>query len=342
MRKRVLLLTTGGTIASVLAQEGRSAAGVLDAAALAAMAPFGSDIELQAEAVLQKQSSAIDDQDWLLLGRRCLALTESGEFDGIVITHGTDTLEETAYFLDCVLDTTKVAVVVTGSQRTPQAPGSDVATNLGSAIAAAASVRCRGLGVVVAFNESLFSARFVRKVSSFRVDGFDAPLWGCLGLLDHRLPAAVPAPLVMQRPQALPRLPLPAVLPRVDVIAVHAGARVEMLAAVLASGPAGVVIEGLGRGHVPPAWLPVLCEGLAAGVAMVLCSATLHGGTAQSYQFDGSLHSLEQAGVVGVSHLSARKARARLALLLAAGRSEAADLRAAFCWAGEGEQGSEG
>src|SRR5690606_18691625 len=142
-------------------------------------------------------------------------------------------LEDTAYYLECVLDTAGVPVIVTGSQRVPHALGSDAHANLRRAIEAAAAEESRGLGVLVAFNESLYSASFARKVSSFRLDGFDAPGLGCLGFVDNGKVA------ILQRPMRQPRLGRVDTLPRVDVVPVYADASADLLAAVLASRPAG-------------------------------------------------------------------------------------------------------
>lgn len=324
--KRIFLLSTGGTIASAPGQDGRDVSGALPGEALVQALALGEDIRLEVESVLQKPSNAIDATDWVTIARRCEALTAGGLADGIVITHGTDTLEDTAYFLECVLDTARVPVVVTGSQRVPHALGSDAHANLKRAIDAAASVHSIGMGVMVAFNESLYSASFVRKVSSFRLDGFDAPGLGCLGFIDNG------EVQILQRPMRQQRLMLRAPLPRVDILPVYAGASAALLEAALASGPAGLVIDGVGRGHVPPSWMPALRSAMDQGLATLVCSSTLHGATHQSYQFPGSLHELEEAGAVGVRHLTARKARIRLALLLANGANTPQAIRTAFDW----------
>lgn len=324
--KRIVLLSTGGTIASAPAAEGRSASGALPGETLIAGISLDPSITVSVRSVFQKPSNSIGYDEWVVLRRQCEELMSSGDADGIVITHGTDTLEETAYYLDCVLDNPHVPVVVTGSQRVPAALGTDAYANLQHAIEVAASEQARGLGVLVLFNESIFSAGFVRKVSSFQVNGFDSPGLGCLGYIDNG------EVTLLQRPMHQPCIRHDAPLRRVDIVLAYPGADTRYLAAVLNSEPAGLVIDALGRGHVPPSWMPLLRDAIAGGMTALACSSTLHGGTHQSYEFPGSLHDLEACGVIPASHLTARKARVRLAILLAAGMRDPGAIRDAFRW----------
>jgi L-asparaginase len=261
-----------------------------------------------------------------VLRRQCEELISGGAVDGIVITHGTDTLEDTAYYLESVLDSAEVPIVVTGSQRVPDAIGTDAYANLRHAIEVAASEQSRGLGVLVLFNESIFSAGFARKVSSFQVNGFGSPGLGSLGFIDNGTVT------LLQRPMRQPHIRHDAPLRRVDIVLAYPGADTRYLAAVLDSEPAGLVIDALGRGHVPPSWTPLLRNAVSRDMTVLACSSTLHGATHQSYEFPGSLHDLEASGVIPVSHVSARKARVRLAVLLAAGMRDPAAIRGAFRW----------
>jgi L-asparaginase len=324
--KRVALLSTGGTIASVPGRDGRSVSGALPGEALVQRIALGTSIAVDVRSVFQKPSNAIGFPDWITLREQCEALIAGGETDGIVISHGTDTLEDTAYYLESVLESPHVPVVLTGSQRVPDALGTDAYANLRCAIEVAAAAESRGLGVLVQFNEAIFSAAFVRKLSSFQLNGFGSPGLGALGYIDGGRVC------ILQRPMRQPRLRHDAPLPRVDIVPACLGADIRLVDAVLASEPAGLVIEALGRGHVPPAWMPPIRAALERGIKVLVCSGTLHGATHQSYDFPGSLHDLEEAGAIGVSHVCARKARIRLAVLLAAGIHEAAAIRQAFGW----------
>ncbi len=279
--------------------------------------PEGAAIAVEVRSLLQKPSNAISLDDLMSLRRECQALAESSDVTGIVITHGTDTLEETAYFLDITLPDSPT-LVLTGSQRAPHEPGTDAFRNIADAVMVAASDEARGLGTLVVFNQSIFSARQVRKVNSFQVNGFAAPDVGPLGYVDgDRVRVAMhPA-----RPEAL-ELPADATLPRVDILPAYLDASPALLEAAVAGGAAGLVIDGLGRGHVPPEWLDIIPRITAQGIPVVIVSSCPSGPVHASYEFVGSLASLEAAGIVAVPDLSARKARLALSVLLASAKGE--------------------
>ena len=324
--KRIALLSTGGTIASAPGTAGRAIAGALPGEQLLASTQLQGVIDVHVESIFQKASNSIGGAEWATLARRCTALGADGNIDGIVITHGTDTLEDTAYFLHSVLDTSLVPVVVTGSQRTPHAMGTDAYSNLRQALELAANPKACNLGVLVAFNQSVYSAGFVRKVSSYQLHGFDALGLGPVGLLDedefH----------LLQCPARQPLLPIADKLPRVDILPVYGGASLDMARAILDSGAEAVVVEGLGRGQVPPDWVALLHKAAQSGMPIAVCSSTLHGAVHESYEYPGALHELVRGGAMPVNHLSARKARIRMALALATHGKNPESIRAAFEW----------
>lgn len=325
--KNIKLISTGGTIASIAGKDGKSIAGALPGEALVEHLQLPDNVRLSVESTFQKPSNAITMADLCVLAKRCQALIDEGTVHGIVITHGTDTLEDTSYFLESVLTLNNTAVVVTGSQRVPHADGSDAFTNLSTAITVACHPRTPEMGVVVAFNESIFCASTVRKVNSYQVNGFAAPGYGRLGLVDGTTTT------YFQQPLRLPTLPLAQdhnTLPDVDIVPSYLDASPFYLEQLLHHGKSGVVIDGLGRGHVPPQWMPIIRQLCQMNRVVLVCSATLMGGTYQTYEFTGSLQELEAAGAIAISHLSARKARLRLALLLSQGTPTVSTIRAAF------------
>ena len=322
---RILVMTTGGTIASALDSSGRSLSGALPGDALMknVALPEALRARVNVISVLQKPSNAITRADLVALREQCLDAMADPGVQGIVITHGTDTLEDTAFFLDLTLTSHK-PVVVTGSQRPPHQAGTDAFTNLGDAIRVAAAEQARGLGTLVVFNQSLFAARQVRKVSTYQLDGFAAPAAGPVGQVDGE------NLLLLQRPvdHQVFELPSQAQLPRVDIVPAYLDASPALLECAIDNGAAGIVIDALGRGHVPPDWMPAVRDATSQGLPVLVTSSCLSGPLHQSYEFSGSLVDLCQAGVLPVSGLGARKARIALSVLLASDTPPAAALDA--------------
>ena len=317
-RPRIVVLTTGGTIASYPDASGRNRSGELEGEDLMSRVslPANADIDIEVRSLLQKPSNAISLDDLMLLRQECLALGESPEVTGIVITHGTDTLEETAYFLDITLPG-RIPVVITGSQRAPHEPGTDAFRNIADAIQLAASPQARGLGTLVLFNQTLFAARQVRKVNTFQLEGFAAPETGPLGYIDGSRIHLAARPI---RPQPLTAA-LAAKLPRVDILPAYLGAAPDMIDAAIERGSQGLIVDALGRGHVPPTWPRHIAKAVAEGTPVVIVSSCHRGPIETVYEFDGSLCDLVAAGAIPLQDLSARKARLALSVLLASASS---------------------
>lgn len=310
--KKVVVLSTGGTIASVPGHDGRNIAGALKGNALLSHVQVADDIELEVISVFQKPSNSITRADLLSLYKQCQDLIDTGDVAGIVITHGTDTLEDTAYFLECTLQQKNTAVVITGSQRVPHAPGTDAYVNLQHAIQAAASDTCKNIGVLIVFNQNIFAASLARKTSSYQLNGFSAPGFGCLGFIDGD------DVLIYQQPRKQAVLaPVNVSLPQVDILSVYMESSPIALDALVASDISAIVIDGIGRGQVPPTWLAGIKRGIDAGKKILITSSTLTGPVAPCYEYPAALFELEQIGAIGVSGLNARKARLRLMLILA-------------------------
>ncbi|MCH4812705.1 asparaginase [Vreelandella neptunia] len=319
-KKHIVVLTTGGTIASKPSNSGRSQSGALSGEQLLEQValPQGVEITLEVMSILQKPSNAVTLADLAELHRQGRKALARADVDGLVITHGTDTLEETAYFLSLTLPADKPCII-TGSQRAPHQLGTDAFKNICDAIVAAASPQLSQLGCVVAFNESLFAARYARKVNSFQLNGFEAPGAGSLGYIDGQRVKLYYAEKVVAAPIKGWDLPLP----RVDLLPAYLDASPALLKASVESGAKAVVIDGLGRGHVPPSWMNEIREMVSAGVPIAVVSSCAQGPVNTSYEFSGSLADLASAGVLTLNDISARKARLALALLLSSTPREA-------------------
>jgi L-asparaginase len=236
------------------------------------------------------------------LARHLDAELAGGAFDAAVVTHGTDTIEETAYLLDLVL-TTDRPVVLTGAMRTADNPESDGPGNLIAAVKAVAQFDDPGLGVAVMMAGTLHAARRVTKLHTDSCDAFTSSEGG---------------------PERRERIPTSRIEPRVDLIAAAAGADSKFLRHALATGARGIVLSALGQGNVPPAMLPGVRAAVAAGVPVVVASRCAFGSTAASYAYEGGGVTLRDAGAIFSGSLHAPKARIKLMVLLGAGASPAA------------------
>lgn len=304
---RVHLLATGGTIASRRTDGGLSA--TTPAAELVAAAGPLPGIDVTVGDVTTVPSFALTGADVRALVRevhRCLA----DGVDGVVVTHGTDTMEESAFLADLVHDDER-PVVFTGAQRPFDAPAPDGPANLADALRVAADPAARGLGVLLGFDGLVFAARGVRKLDTLRSGAFGAPGRGPL----LRVAAGAVVPLARPaRPPALP-LDLDAELPRVDVVACHQGADDALLRAAVAAGAAGVVLEALGAGNVPPPIAAAAAELVAGGVPVLVCSRVPAGPVAPLYAGGGA--SLARDGALLGGDLSPWQGRLLLAAALA-------------------------
>lgn len=306
MKNTVVLISLGGTIASIPDSSGRAIAGALSGKELLDKLQIESDGPVEVITLLQKPSNAINSADLLQLRALCVELSQREDVAGLVISQGTDTLEDVAYFLDTSLTLPDTALVVTGAQRVPYAPGSDAGPNLRDAIRVARAPQARGVGTLVVFNEEIHAANVVRKISSYQLNGFGSPGFGSLGFVDGD---NVRLARQLQRQNAITP---GAQLPRVDIITVTIDVPPAVLEAAVTSGAKGLVIDAVGRGNVLPDWVEPLGTMIASGVPVVITSSTQHGNLAEAYEYPGALSEMVSLGALKASHLSARKARLRL------------------------------
>ncbi len=247
------------------------------------------------------------------LARLLDAELSGGSHAGAVVTHGTDTLEETAFFLDLVL-ATDLPVVLTGAMRTPDALLWDGPANLVAAARVAASPRARGRGVLVVFDGAVHAARRVTKSHTDAFSSFASEDGGVLGVVDD---AAGFVPSFAERKRL--RIPGGRLERAVPIVPAAIGCDDSLLRHALASGAKGIVIEALGQGNVPPAMLPPVREASAAGIPVVVTSRCRRGQTAPHYGYPGGGRTLLEAGAIFSGGLSAAKARILLMVLLGAG-----------------------
>jgi L-asparaginase len=259
---QLVVLATGGTIAGAgNTPEGRGyRSAALTIEALLDSLPQARELaNLTGEQIAQVGSQDLGPPEWLDLARHARRHLEGGA-DGIVVTHGTDTLEETAFFLDLVLDQAQ-PVVVTGAMRPATGLSADGPRNLLDSVRVARDPAARGRGVLVVLDESIHTARGVTKTNTSHVSTFQSPDIGAAG-------AIVGGRTVFFRhardrgPRAVPALDDVQGLPRVDVLHACAGMAADQVEASLAAGARGLILAGVGNGNAPR---PRACRWCAAG-----------------------------------------------------------------------------
>jgi L-asparaginase len=257
----------------------------------------------------------------LALARHLDLRLAEGRFVGAVVTHGTDTLEETAYLLDLVLRA-EAPVVLTGAMNTADDPAWDGPANLTAAVRAAIALSGRG-GAAVVMSGTIHAARGVTKSDTASLDAFTSSggeSWGTVAGGRVELGATAP-------PRE--RIEARGIEERVDLVTAAAGADARLIDHAVATGARGIVVAALGMGNLPPAMAAGVGRAVDAGLPVVVASRCAHGATAAKYGYEGGGVTLRDAGALFAGDLSAVKARIKLMVLLGAGASPG-DVRASF------------
>jgi L-asparaginase len=301
---RVHLIGTGGTIAG-----GRT--GSLQVSELAALIPDLAKVaELSSEDFTQIGSSQMTPEIQLRLARRVNELFASDASpSGIVVTHGTDSLEETAFLVD-LLAASDRPVVFAAAQRPPREPDSDGPRTLLNAVRLAASDSTRGLGVLVTLNSEIHAAREVRKTHAIALDAFRSPDAGPLGYMDGG------RAYFFRKPLRRLHLETDTIEPRVDLITLVAGSDGHLVRAAVESGAQALVLEVFGRGNVPPKVMEAVKTAREKGVVVVFTTRTRGGRVELSEQAKG-------LGVISGEDLDGLKARILLVVALGKTRDRA-------------------
>ncbi|MCD7033342.1 asparaginase [Metabacillus sp. GX 13764] len=317
--EKVVLLTTGGTIASKPnTSSGKLASGAITGEELAAMCNLPDGIEVIVDSIFQKASIHITFDDLTAMKRKIETHFQDASVSGIVVTHGTDTLEETAYFLDLSISDER-PVVITGSQRSPNDLGSDSFINIRHAIYSACSKDLRNSGCTVVFNERIFPAKYVKKEHASNIQGFNAFGFGYLGIIDND------EVHVFQKPIRRDYINFENDIPQVDLIKCYIGADGKFIKAARESGAKGIVIEGVGRGQVAPEMMEEIEKAIADSIKIVVTTSSEEGAVYPTYDYKGSAYDLLEKGVILGSDYDSKKARIKLSLLLASENKQIAD-----------------
>ena len=323
-RPVVHVIATGGSISGVgphrldytLYPELRQRLGVEE---MLARVPEASQIaEVRAENLLRVGSSSIGPAEWLQLAQRIDALLSGAQPpQGVVITHGTATLEETGYFLHLTVKSGR-PIVLTGAMRPPSALGTDADLNLLDALRLAACPDAAGRGVLTVLNNEIQSARDVTKTHAFRVNTFGSRDFGCLGYVDADGQVLFYRDVTRLHTSATPfDVRGRETLPRVDIVYAYAGADGVLIDALCERGTDGLVLAGFGGGTYPAAFVEAGKRALQAGIPVVLATRSTAGRVVTT---PGKAH----AGFIVSDDLMPQKARILLMLALGVTRERRA------------------
>ena len=308
----IAILFTGGTISMKLDPATGAAVPALGADDILAQVPALSDVcDVESEDFSRLPGPHVTPEQMWRLARRAAAWLERPDIDGIVITHGTDTIEETAYLLSLVLTSDKPVVLV-GAMRTVSDPSWDGPANLLAAARVASSPAARGYGVLVVMDENILPAREVRKVHTESSGSFATPEFGPLGVVDagivifKRSPLARPA---WNDAGAEPGLRVRRIEAGVELLQTYTGMDDGLIRAVAGGGARGLAIVAFGRGNVPPAIVPALADAVRAGTLVTISSRCVAGRVAPRYGYEGGGLQLTQIGAILAGDLSGAKAR---------------------------------
>jgi L-asparaginase len=308
---KVIILATGGTIAGTGTSATRAGytAGKIPIDDLIGAIPAVKQIA----DISGEQISSIGSQDmtldiWKKLAVRINQIYANHEADAVVITHGTDTQEETAYFLDLTVPS-DMPVVLTGSMRPATAISADGPKNLYDAIIVAADPNTKGKGVVVSFNEGIYDAREVMKLSTTKVEAFGSPNSGAIGqVYDGKVEYYMKS--IREENTKTPfKFTADTQLPRVDIVYMYADAPPDMIDMLVAKKVAGIVIAGVGNGNFNKAYMDAVKRAVAAGIIVCRASRTPSGRVVLEDEIND-----DELGTIVSDDLTPQKARIMLML----------------------------
>ncbi|MBM7315225.1 asparaginase [Streptococcus suis] len=306
--KNILVLHTGGTISMQADEKGQVSSSQINP--MTQVTSPLDNIQVTAVDFLNLPSPHMTLEAMMALYQKIKL--EAEQFDGFVITHGTDTLEETAYFLDTMAIPQK-PIVLTGAMRSSNELGSDGVYNYLTALRVAADDKSADKGVLVVMNDEIHAAKYVTKTHTTNVSTFQTPTHGPLGLVTKR------ETLFFKTAEPRVRFDLNRVAGLVPIIKSYADMDPLLLESLAHTNIDGIVIEALGAGNLPPAVLPALDNLLDKGIPVVLVSRCFNGIAEPVYSYQGGGVDLENKGILFVKELNAQKARIKLLIALEAG-----------------------
>ena len=312
-KPKVVIIATGGTIAGSAAST--TAAGYQSGAVgvdilINAVPQMKEFADVSGEQIASIGSQDMNDEVWLKLGKRVNEVLARQDVAGVVITHGTDTMEETSYFLDLVVKSEK-PVVLTGSMRPSTAMSADGPLNIYNAVAVAADPTARGRGVMVAVDDDIHSAHDIIKTHSTDVATMSSGEAGLVGTSLFGKNIWYRSPAQVHTTKSEFSIAGVNTLPRVDIIYAHANMSPDLIDAAVANGAKGIVMAGVGDGNMTAPAVDALKRAIAKGVVVVRSSRTNGGIMRRNIELND-----DQLGTVASMQLNPAKSRVLLQLAL--------------------------
>jgi L-asparaginase len=316
----VVVLATGGTIAGAAGSDVQAAytSGQVGVEQLLAAVPQAKKLAVMTgEQVANIGSQDMNDEVWLKLARRVNEILAKPDVDGIVITHGTDTIEETGYFLNLVVKSKK-PVVMTAAMRPSTALSADGPLNFFNAVAVAANKDAAGRGVLVVVNDWIHGASSLTKTSTTAVQTFLSPLRGIIGTVAYGEAEFYRGPVGKSTVDSEFSIDGVTALPRVDIVMAHENMDGAIIDAAVAAGAKGVVIAGVGNGNMTKPALDALAAQAKKGIVCVRSSRVATGRVGRNVEVDD-----DKLGLIASDDLNPQKARVLLRLALLKPRTPA-------------------
>lgn len=309
--KKVAIIATGGTIAGI-GEAGKTVsyyAGEISVDTILKSIPSIQNIaEIETIQLFNVDSNEMDEAHWLKLTKTVNDVARRSDIDGIVVTHGTDTLDETAYFLNLTVYTNK-PIVITGAMRPATATSADGPFNLYQAVCLAIADEAKGQGVMGLFSNTIYSGRDIQKVNNYKIDAFDQKSFGCLGYMQDEKAYFFSKTFKLHTTYSAFSLGELNTLPKVAIAYFYAGASATILT-FLAKNHQGIVIIGSGSGNYSKAWIEEMKKLSKQGIVFVRASRVAQGIVFNDRIFDPD-------GIcIPANTLSGQKARVLLMLAL--------------------------
>jgi L-asparaginase len=319
-KPNIVILATGGTIAGAATsgtQLGYTSGAVTIDAMLAAVPGIDKLATVKGEQISNVGSQDMSFDILLKVAKRINELGAKSDVDGIVITHGTDTMEESAFFLNLTVKTNKPVVMV-GSMRPSTAVSADGPLNLYNAVAVAADPNAMGRGVLVVMNDQIHAAHSLTKTSTTSVETFQSPLRGLVGVSSYGKNDYYNSPTWKHTTQSEFDISNITKLPRVDVIFMSVDMSPELINASVASGAKGIVFAGVGNGNLNKPAVDAAAAAVSKGVVVVRASRVPTGLVGRNVELDD-----DKLGFIASDELNPQKARILLSLALLKQRTSA-------------------